>query len=73
MRCDMCGRDCGDGKGNDVYEMKRLKPDTRSGLKKLVFDRNPNEDSDYDKMWVCSECSGKLKMQGWELNWRGKE
>jgi len=74
MNCDSCGKQCGSGPGDHVHELWRLKPDTRSGLAKAVFSRRASEYSgDYEKMWVCSACAGRLRTQGWEQHWEGEE
>ena len=74
MNCDACGKRCGTGPRDHVYELWRLKGDTRSGLKKLFINRKPTEFSgDYEKMWVCTACAGRLRQQGWEQHWEGED
>jgi hypothetical protein len=74
MKCDSCGRKCGTGPADHVHELWKLGPDTRSGLKRALFSRNPTEyGGDYEKMWVCSECAGRLRSQGWEQHCEGED
>ena len=74
MQCDCCGKRCGTGPSDHVHELWKLKPDTRSSVKKVLFDRKPSEyGGDYEKMWVCNECVGRLRSQGWEQHWEGED
>jgi hypothetical protein len=63
--CDMCGKKWERNGRSPSIMMRRLRSDKRSGLKKTLFSRKPDDFSDYDRMIICESCLGRATQQGW--------
>ncbi len=70
MKCEGCGREFLTGQA--IVTVRKLQPDQRSGLSKLLSERRPDLHRDYSFLCVCDNCLGRYTGGGWEVHDRNR-